>query len=153
MGALELEDTEIVHAVDTANTGEIQQGAVAETRAQNEDVRAFAEMMVMAHTEARAALRMLADDNDIAREDNPVSALLEAESAAIVAALEAADETEVDVLYMQSQVAAHEMVLDLMTKQWIPQADDPELRTLLEMQRAAVEAHLTDAQTLLEELE
>lgn len=152
-GAGALEDTEIAHAADTANTGEIEQGTIAEERAQTEAVRDFAEMMVMAHTAARAELRSVAADNDIVLEDNAVSAGLAAQSALVVAALEAALESEFDLVYMQSQVAAHEMVLELMEEEWIPQADDPELRTLLEMQRGAVEAHLTAARATLADLE
>jgi putative membrane protein len=149
----DLSDGEILKVLDTANLGEIEQGEIATDRAQAEEVRDYAETMIVDHSAAREKGDMLAKSNDITLEANPIAQRLQAKSDAIVARLTSADSGEFDAIYMQSQVEVHEAVLELLDTTLIPDADTPEVEAFVTQIRAAVAEHLEMAEDVLDSLE
>lgn len=152
--AADLNDASILHVLQTANTGEIEQGEIASTKATEGIVRLYAERMVTEHTSANTQGQMLATELGITPAPNPVSAALEAQSNMVEAQLTAtAAGSAFDVLYMQSQVEAHQQVLDLIDDQLLPEAESDEVEQMLTTMRPVIEDHLADAQTILAGLE
>ena len=77
---------------------------------------------------------------------------LRRQSDATVAELTAAT-AEVDLLYMETQVAVHTKVLETLDAILLPSADDTDLKAELEATRDEVKAHLDHAQEILDELQ
>ncbi len=152
-GAAALVDEELLHAARTANIGEVDQAEVALLRADDPLVVDFAEMMVAEHSSAIAMAQSLADSEDLTPKSNPISRMLQAESEQVILTLEAASDEEFDLVYMESQVTAHEEVLALLEDTLIPQADNAALETYLSTLRVHVAEHLESAETIIEALE
>lgn len=150
-----LTDPEILHVVIVANTGEVEQGQIAEKSAQTPEVQAFAEMMIEHHSAGKAEAVALAEQLDLTPDGNPVSSMLQAKSDQIVMTLEAAADMPdtFDQVYMESQVMVHAEVLTLIDEVLLPQAEEEDVAALLTMMRAQVQTHLEEAETILEELE
>jgi putative membrane protein len=146
----------LLHAL---NQGEIQAGTVAQSRAQNADVKAFAEQMVRDHTqldEKGSALAtrlnispMLPDSTLPNMQMEGLRALSDSSGAAASAATAG---QSFDVAYMTSQVAGHQRALAIVDAA-IAQAQNAELRTALQTDvRPPVAQHLQMAQQLLQKL-
>lgn len=152
-GAAELSDEEVLHAARTANLGEVEQAEIALMRADDPDVVEFAETMLEDHSEAASAAEELADVEDLTFRPNPVSAMLRAESNQIIAMLEAASDSEFDLVYMNAQVAAHEEVSMLLSNTLIPEAENAALESYLVNMRTHVSTHLASAESIVDSLE
>ena len=144
-GAAFLMDGEILHAVRTANMGEVEQSEIAVTRGDDE----FAQMMVDEHSAAVAAADDLADAQGITPQPNSVSQDLQSESERIITMLEAAQGDAFDLVYLNAQVTAHQEVLALLDDTLIPQADNVALAEFLTDTRTNVSNHLVLAEALL----
>ncbi len=151
--AAPLSDAEILEVVIAANESEIAQAEVAQMHAQSHDVVEFAEMMISDHTTGKTQAETLGVDQGIEPASSQTSETLRTQSETIVSELGAASsEPDFDVTYMQSQVVAHELVLDIVETELIPQADDAMLQALLSDMKIQVQAHLETAQNIVTDL-
>jgi putative membrane protein len=149
---VELSDPEIGAVITAANTGEVAQANAALRKLTDPDATAFAQEMIVAHMAVQMRQAMLLQSKGITPVENEVSMELRREADAIVAELTAAT-TEVNVLYMETQVTVHEKVLETLDATLIPSAEDADLRAELEATRVDVKAHLDHAQEILEALQ
>jgi putative membrane protein len=140
---------DIAAIVTAANEGEIQQGQAASARATSADVRAFAQMMVTDHTAALNSARDTFNRAGINPSENNISTTLRSGSQTTVTNLNTYSGAAFDRTYMQTQVDLHSWLLNALDVALIPSTVTPELRTLLETQRASVAAHLDRARTIL----
>jgi putative membrane protein len=146
-------DGQIVQLLITVNMADSAGGASASTRATNAQVREYARMMVQDHSAANRRLTELARRLNI----NPDSAFEDIrelredvdEGARDLASKSGA---EFDREYMEMEVNLHRRVLEALDQKLIPQADNAELKTLLQETRQTVQRHLdraTDIQRTL----
>ncbi len=142
-------ESDIAGILMTANEGEVQQGNVASTRATSSDVRAFAQMMVTDHTNAMNTARDVFNRNGITAGENATSRSLRDTSQRTVTNLSTYSGAAFDPTYMQSQVDVHQWLLNSLDTALIPSAMRPEVRSLLQTQRASVAAHLDRARQIL----
>jgi putative membrane protein len=149
---VDLTDAQIGAVTTAANTGEVAQANAALPKLTHSDAKAFAQEMVTAHTAAQTRQAALLQSKGITPVENEVSMGLRQESDTIVAELTAAT-TEVDLLYMEAQVAVHTKVLETLDAILIPSADEADLKAELEATRGEVKAHLDHAQEILDELQ
>jgi putative membrane protein len=147
-----LTDGEIAMVADVVNTGEIEQGQLARTKARNASVKKFAAHMIQQHTKAKQKGAALAKKAKITPEESPVSGQITGKAVAQVDALKAAAPAEFDVLYIHGQLMAHEEVLTLLKSQLIPGATDEGLKSHLAETQTMVETHVADAQAIQAEL-
>ncbi len=153
-GAALQSDGQIAAVVATANAGEIAQGRLALTKAQAPEVVAFAQMMVTEHTAAAQQQAQLLAAQGITPEENEVSTSLKAESDQIVQRLNnTAAGPAFDAAYMESQVAVHQKVLDLLQNELIPNTQNPAFAEQLQGVADTVQKHLEEAQDILGTLE
>jgi putative membrane protein len=143
-----LNDAQIFGVLDTANTGEVSQGQIAETKAVSTAVKGFATMMVTDHTAAKQKGATLATSLGVTPAASVVRAALLADSQTIVASLNAAAPAEFDRVYMDSQVIVHTKVLAIVDDDLLPHATNAQLKALLTETRATVAAHLAEAKTI-----
>lgn len=141
-------DAEIAHVARTANTGEVDQAQIALPRLQTEEARAYAEQMVTEHTASNEELADLVNELGLDLQDNEVSEDLRERTEDVLSDLREAEASEVDAVYIQSQVISHRRVLETIDEDLLPEVESPELRSFLESMRATVASHLEEAQQL-----
>ncbi len=134
-------DAEIFSMVSNANQGEIDAGRMAETKATNPAVKAFARDMVTEHG------AMLAKGTALAKKLNitPKAAANDSTMAmnkTMASMLSSAPKgMAFDTAYVNGQVAGHQHVLD-MVKNAEGQAQNADLKTMLTNAQPAIQRHL-----------
>ena len=147
-----LDDATIAHIGVTANAIDAEMGELALERAEDAQVRAFAETMIRDHRGVNEQATALATRLGVTPTDNDVSRSLQSGAADARARLEGLDGEEFDRAYMQREVEYHQAVLDALDSTLLPNTTNAELKALLETARGAVAAHLEHARTLSESL-
>lgn len=138
-------DAQIAGIVVAANTVDINAGKLAETKAQHQDVKAFAKQMVTDHTGVNKQATALVTKLKVTPEESDTSKSLKDGGAENVTKLKGLTGAEFDKAYVDNEVTYHQAVLDAIDKTLIPSAKNSELKALLEKVRPAIDAHLQHA--------
>jgi putative membrane protein len=142
-------DGEIAAIVAAANRAAIEQGQVALDAGSSATVRGFAADMVSEHTRAAEALAGLLSRRSIPPMEGTLSAQIATESAQAIAVLRTRQGDAFGRQYLLEQVVLHRRLLGLLDTMLVPQANDPELKAMLQDEvRPAVAAHLLRAEQL-----
>jgi putative membrane protein len=148
VAAPRLSEAQVAMLTDLANSSEIEQGKLAQTKAKSPDVKKFAAMMVKHHTEAKNEQSKLYKQLSLTPTQSQQAALLKEDGDKTLGSLRAADGNNFDVEYVNSQVDAHQKVLDSINQELLPAAADQRLVDSLNKMKATVEAHLNEARSL-----
>ncbi len=143
-----LTDAQIAQITDDANTAEIEQAKLAESKAKDPRVKKFAERMVKHHGEAKdkqAKLNIKPDSSASARK-------LENDAKTTLGSLKADAEANFDRDYIAAQVTEHQTVLDTINNQLLPNVKSADLKSYLNEIKPTVEMHLKSAQELSHKL-
>jgi putative membrane protein len=146
-----LTDANIVALLDEANKADSAAGALAFKKATNPEVKNFAKLMMAEHHALRVQGQELAKRLNVTPQppaNDPVRALAESETAALQAAPKG---PQFDRTYIEQEVTAHKAVLDL-AKTAHDEADNEELKKLIEQARPVIEKHLDMAEDLQKKL-
>lgn len=141
-------DAQIASIVVTANQVDIDAGKLAQSRATNADVKAFAERMVVDHAGVNRSATELAAKLKVTPEDNPTSQSLKSGGDRNLDNLKSHQGASFDRAYVDHEVVYHTQVLDALDKVLIPNASNAELKALLVKVRPAFVAHLEHARHL-----
>ena len=145
----QLDDPSIAAILAAADTAEIAPSALAESQAQDEEVRQFASLMVREHGMLSDSLRALTSAQGITPMPNRESEVIETQTAATLQALENLSGTAFDSVYVAAMVQSHEAALNLIDDQLLPAVNDARLRRAIEEQvRPRVAAHLEQVQQI-----
>jgi putative membrane protein len=148
VSAQEVNDAQIASIVVTANQVDIDAGKLATSKATDDDVKAFARLMVSDHTAVNKSATDLAAKLRVTPQDNPTSQSLEADGKKSIAHLKTLKGAAFDQAYIDREVAYHQQVIDALDKTLIPGATNGELKALLVKVRPAFVAHLEHAKRL-----
>jgi putative membrane protein len=129
-----------------ANSTDISYARLAPDRAQSAAVQEYAARMLTDHTAIERSMRDLLDAIRLDGEESPVSLAYRDESTAKRAQLRATAGRTFDLAYIDNEVAFHTRLVDLLEKQLVPNAHDPQLRQALASIRTAEAAHLAHAE-------
>ncbi|GAC1421548.1 MAG: DUF4142 domain-containing protein [Burkholderiaceae bacterium] len=141
-------DPQIAGIVMAADTGEIDAGKMAESKSKNAKVKDFAKNMIKEHTDVNQQVAALAKKTSMSPAESETSKMLKDDAAKNAATLKAANGTEFDKAYIDSQVRDHEKVLQSIDMILLPAAKDADLKALLQKVRPSVATHLEHAKTL-----
>jgi len=141
-------DAQIAHIVVTANQIDVDAGKLAESRSQNQEVKAFAKQMVTDHTAVNKQAAALAKKLGVTPEDNDTSKSLKQGAADAAKKLKGLKGAQFDRAYVENEVGYHQAVLDAIDKVLIPSAQNEELKGLISKVRPAIQAHLDHAKHL-----
>jgi len=142
-------DAQILSFAATANSGEIQEGQLAEKRATNPAVKKFAKLMVSDHTkmlaDTRALEKKLAITPDSSKDDVKDLAKKAQDDIKDLNGKKIGKDWDED--YIEKQVDAHQKVLDKLNDatQSVKSAD---LKNALNESIAKVQGHLTQAKAI-----
>jgi putative membrane protein len=148
----ELSDANFVALLDHANAADSTAGALAATKATNPEVKQFAKLMMAEHHALRKQGADLAKRLKVTPEppaNDPVTPLAQQETQALQSAPKGA---EFDKTYIDQEVAAHQAVLDLANKAH-DQADNADLKALIEKAKPVIEKHLDQAKQIQQKLQ
>jgi putative membrane protein len=141
-------DAEIAHIVVTANTIDINAGNLAKEKAQNTEVRGYADKMVTEHTGSNQQASDLAQRLNVTPADNATSQSLTSAATTTLETLRTRSGAEFDRAYIDNEVAFHQQVLDAIDQTLIPSAQNAELKTLLQQTRPVIAGHLDMAKRI-----
>ena len=145
-------DAEIAHIVVTANTIDVEAGELAKGKASNAEVRKFGEKMIADHNGVNQQAGALAQKLSLTPADNATSQSLKTAADATKQRLEGLSGAEFDRAYIENEVAFHQAVLDAIDNTLIPNAQNAELKTLIQQVRPAIDGHLKMAQSIQQTL-
>ena len=145
-------DAQIAGIVVAANSVDIDAGKLAESRAQDPKVKAFAQRMVTDHGGVNEQASALAKKLALTPESSDVSKSLQQGGAANVSRLKGLQGAAFDSAYVEHEVAYHQTVLDAIDNTLIPNAKNAELKNLIVKVRPAIDDHLQHAKHLQADL-
>jgi putative membrane protein len=148
---MNLSDANIVALLAIANQSDIEGGQLAETKASSREVRSYGTRMISDHAS------MLKQGNQLSKQlmINPVQPALGqqmlSEHQRSMEALKKKSGDQFDRAYIEHEIQMHQKVIRLV-EEATQAADDPQLRTLLQQSRPALEDHLKQAQSVKQSL-
>lgn len=135
-------------ALRAIHTAEVDLGSMAQKKATDPRVKAFATKVVNDHT-----TRMKKDDKimaglGISPTDNPVSQQISASADQEKARLDALSGADFDRAYIDEQIKYYRSAIDTFDKDLLPNVRDPQIRSRVEEARSRANEHLKEAQDL-----
>ena len=141
-------EAHVAKIMTVVNEGEIDAAKVADGKAKNERVKAFAEKMKKEHKHNKKEAKKVAKKADIDMEKHAMVEMLKENNKATVEKLKEASEAEFDRVYMQSQVDMHQTILNHINTKFMPAAQNPAFKSYLQKTKASIQGHLREAQSI-----
>jgi putative membrane protein len=138
-------DAEIVAVIDTEGRAERQLALEAMKRAQNARVRQIAERVLSDHQQAK--LERVERIASLSPVDSATSADLKTTATRAAQRLEASSDQSFDGVYVDALAAEERQLIELLDGELIPQAQNEELRTLLQDLRTAASSRIAMAES------
>jgi putative membrane protein len=138
-------DAQIAHIAYTAGAIDIANAKQALKKTHNKEVRAFAENMLKDHTAVNEQALALVKKLHVKPENNPTSKALVKGAKAERAKLAKLHGRAFDKAYIDNEVAFHETVDNALQTTLIPNAQNAELKSLLETGLKIFQGHLEHA--------
>ncbi|MGH6795537.1 MAG: DUF4142 domain-containing protein [Methylocella sp.] len=145
-------DPQIADIAYTAGQIDIEQAIEALKRTHNKAVRSFAEEMIRDHLAVNNKILALADKLKVTLESNDTSKSMYREAAKKREELAALSGSAFDKAYADNEVAYHESVNGALESTLIPDAQNGQLKSLLETGLKLFKEHQKQAEKLVSEL-
>ena len=145
-------EPQIAHIAYTADLLDVEAGKQALDKSQNTDVRAFAQRMIGDHTVVNDQALALVKKLNVTPEDNPTSQALTKQAKATSEKLAGLTGAAFDKAYVDNEVAYHKTVNSALSTTLIPNAQNSELKSLLERGLKLFQSHLEHAERLAQQL-
>jgi len=145
-------DPQIAHIAYTAGVLDIDAGKQALAKTKNPEVKDFAEQMVRDHQAVNDQALALVKKLGVTPEDNPTSQSLTTAAKAEREKLAKLDGAAFDKAYIANEVAYHKTVDEALSKVLIPNARNPELKSLLESGLKLFTGHELHAEMVAKDL-
>ncbi|MBX6362376.1 MAG: DUF4142 domain-containing protein [Gemmatimonadetes bacterium] len=147
-----LTDAQIAQIALAANSADSASGVLAEGKAVAADVKAFARRMVTDHSSLNKQATDLAKRLNLTPAPSDASTDLQNKAADALKDLRGKTGKDFDKAYIDHEVAFHQEVLNALDQQLIPNAQNAELKQLLQTARMGVQQHLDMAKQLQSKL-
>jgi putative membrane protein len=108
--------------------------------------------MISDHTAANQQAQQLAQQAGLMPADNATSQQMVSDHQAVMQRLQSLSGAQFDSAYIAHEVEFHQTVLNALDQTLIPNAQNVQLRNLLTQVRATVDAHLTRARDIQQNL-
>lgn len=145
-------DPQIAHIAYTAGVLDIEAAQQALAKSKNKDVLAFAQQMVGDHTSVNNQALALVKKLKVTPEDNATSQSLTKQADETRKKLAGLDGAAFDKAYVDNEVAYHKAVNAALSTTLIPDAQNPELKSLLQSGLTLFQAHEKHAEQLAGQL-
>jgi putative membrane protein len=144
-----LSTPQIVAVLTASDSAEIKPSQLAMQKAQNADVKAYAQRMITDHGMLEDSLKALERQENLSPAPNAMSQQIETQTRSTLQQLQGLSGAEFDRAYMQAMVQSHQSALNAVDTQLLPAAQDPKVKMALEQKvRPIIVAHLESAQEI-----
>jgi putative membrane protein len=141
-----LTDPEIASVAVVANQGDIGFAEIAQKRSKNADILSFAKTMASDHQAVINQAVALVTKLKVTPQDNAVSKQMVANATKTRKMLNSTSAKNFDKTYIDNEVAYHKAVIAAVETVLIPQAQNSELKGLLQQVVPTLKAHLEHAE-------
>lgn len=139
--------------LSASDSAEIKPSQLAQQKAQNAEVKAYAQRMLKDHGMLEDSLRALDKRENISPAPNPLSQQLESQTESTMKRLQSLSGAEFDQAYMQAMVQSHTEALNVVDNQLLPATQDPQLRVAISQKvRPTIVSHLDAARQIQQSL-
>jgi putative membrane protein len=145
-------DPQIAHIAYTAGVKDVAASKQALAKSHNKAVRGFASEMVRDHTAVNDKALALVKKLHVTPQDNPTSQALSKQAKATLDRLSHLNGAAYDKAYIDNEVAYHKTVNGALASTLIPNAKNPELKSLLKTGLTLFKEHQAHAEQLAKEL-
>jgi putative membrane protein len=152
VAAAKLTDPQIAHIVVTVDDGDIANAKQALQKSQNAEVQRFAHRMIADHGSVTDQAVALAKKLKITPEDNPTSKSLKDAQDANRTKRDALSGAAFDKAYANNEAAYHKAANAAVSDTLIPDAQNAELKSLLENGLKIFQDHQRDAENIAKQL-
>jgi putative membrane protein len=146
-------DPQIAHIAYTAGQIDVEAAKQALGKSKNKEVRAFAEQMVGDHTMVNDQALALVKKLNVKPEDNPTSQSLAKQAEATRNKLASLTGAAFDKAYVDNEVTYHKTVNTALSDTLIPDAQNAELKALLQSGLGVFQAHQKHAEQIASQLQ
>ena len=146
-------EPQIAHIAYTAGLLDVEAGKRALEKSKNKDVRAFAQQMIGDHTAVNDQALALVKKLNVTPEDNATSQSLTEQANATRDKLAGFTGGAFDKAYVDNEVAYHKTVNGALSNTLIPDAQNAELKSLLQSGLKLFQSHLDHAEHLAAQLQ
>lgn len=150
--AAKLSDAEIASVAVAANQIDIQAAQLAQAKSKNAEVLNFAKTMIADHQSVIDKASALVTRLGVTPKNNAITRQLEANAKKTLAGLRAKSGAAFDKAYVQNEVAYHKAVIAAVDNTLIPDAQNAELKGLLQAVSPVLHTHLEHAQMVAKDL-
>ena len=147
-----LTDPEIASVAVTADQIDIDYAAIAKTKSKNKKVLEFAATMAKDHGSVNAKAVALAKKLGVTPQDNATTQSLLSQAATTKEMLNSKSGADFDKAYIDNEVAYHKAAIGVVENTLIPDATNPELKSLLESALPIFKGHLEHAEKIQAEI-
>ena len=144
---------DIVDIAASISIGEIQAAKIAMQKAQDPEVKKFAEQMHKEHDAMNKELMQLNNKLGIPDDRSERSVLIKKKNQLTLKRLNDKTGNEFDEVYIEDQVMMHKLALETLEHSLIPSAEDTQLKALLRKSHEKIASHLKHAQALEEKMD
>lgn len=146
-------DPAIAATASRSNFQEIEPSRLAVQRATMPELKQYAQMMIDEHTALESQMRAMLQAKGVTPQDNGFSLQLHRNLPPMLAMLEGKTGMAFDKDYAQHMISSHMLTLHTLDTSLIPEADDAEMKTMLQtVVRPKVQAHLEQIRAIHEKL-
>jgi len=141
-----LNDNQIAEIMHTANMAEVDAAKLAKDKAQTQQVKDFAEHMIVEHKQNDKDGKDLEKRIDIKDKSNDTAKDLKKDAKTEMDDLKKLKGTDFDKAYMKMQISMHQTLLNDLDQKFIPAAQNAHFKEYLQTTRKHVAEHLAKAQ-------
>ncbi len=147
-----LADDEIASVAVVANKGDIGFARIAQKKSKNAEILKFAKTMASDHQAVIDQAVALVTRLKVTPKDNAVSKKMVADNAKTEKMLNSKSAKDFDKAYIDNEVAYHKAVINAVETILIPQAQNAELKGLLQQVVPTLKTHLQHAEMIQTEI-
>jgi len=143
-----LTDDQILQALHVSNANEVEQGKLAQARANKPEVKQFAAAVVRDESDADAKGYSVARSLNMSLADSVLANELQGDGQRMSAQLRAQSGPDFDQAYIEARINAYRQLLNTIDNRLVPNAKSGEVRRHLATLRAQVDSHLREAHSI-----
>ena len=143
-----LTDPEIASVAVTADQIDIDYAQIAKKKSKNKAVLEFASTMEKDHGNVNKQAEALAKKLGVTPQDNPITQSLLSQAATTKDMLNSKSGSDFDTAYINNEVAYHKAAIGVVENTLIPDATNPQLKSLLESALPIFKGHLAHAEKI-----
>jgi putative membrane protein len=141
-------DPNIVAVMMAMNQADIDSANLALTKSKNNNLRAFAQQVIAAHTAIQNSIQQMVPKTNLTPADNAFSGWLKSQSAQVKSKLSSSNGSSFEKYYAADEIQFHQLMLDSIKATLLPNVQNADLKAAITSAQQIVTTQLANAQKL-----